>query len=77
MLTKSSPLRPARASWHNTGQGLGTQRRGPIDGNARPQALWLFSVDACGAYGFNDLKVLHAARTEPVGQITLTSDERL
>lgn len=58
------------------GQGQGTECRGVVDGNARPQALWLFSVDACGAYGFGDLKVLHAGRTEPVGQITLTSDKK-
>jgi hypothetical protein len=58
------------------GQGQGTECRGAIDGNARPQAFWLFSVDACGAYGFEDLKVLHAGRTEPVGQITLTSEKK-
>jgi hypothetical protein len=58
------------------GQGEGTECRGAIDGNAHPQALWLFSVDACGAYGFEHLKVLHAGRTEPVGRITLTSDKK-
>jgi hypothetical protein len=58
------------------GQDVGTECRGAIGDNARPQALWLFSVDACGAYGFDELKVLHAGRTEPVGQVTLTADEK-
>ena len=30
---------------------LGTECRSTIDGNLRPQALWVFSVHACGAYG--------------------------
>ncbi len=69
----------------NTSQGVlaylghdcGTECRGTIDGNAQPQALWLFSVDACGAYGFGDVKILHSGRTEPVGQVMLTSDGKI
>jgi hypothetical protein len=55
-------------------QDLGTECRSTIDGNTRPQAFWLFSVNACGVYGFGDVKILHSGRTEPVGQVTLTSD---
>jgi hypothetical protein len=51
----------------------GTKCRGDIDGNDQPQALWLFSSDACGTYGFSDLTISHAGRTAPMDQITLTA----
>jgi hypothetical protein len=57
-------------------QDLGTDCRSTIDGNTRPQAFWVFSVNACGAYGFGDVHILHSGRTEPVGQVTLVSDGR-
>ncbi len=49
--------------------------RGSIDGNNRPQALWLFSSDACGAYGYAQVEIAHAGRTKPVGQIVLSSTD--
>jgi hypothetical protein len=55
-------------------QDLGTPCRGTIDNNAHPQAFWLFSVNACGAYGFGDLTILHSGRTGPLGEVTLTSN---
>ena len=55
-------------------QDSGTPSGGTIDDNGRPQAFWLFSVNARGAYGFGDLKILQSRRTEPFGEITLTSN---
>lgn len=48
---------------------------GTIDGNNQPQALWLFSSDACGVYGYPQVAISHAGRTNPVGQIVLSSTD--
>lgn len=50
---------------------LGKPCRGLVAGNTRPQALWLFSVNACGVYGFPNLTVEHAGRS--TGTIELAS----
>jgi hypothetical protein len=52
---------------------LGTKCRGAVNGNDRPQALWLFSSDACGLYDLPDVILLYAGRTQPQGEVTLQS----
>lgn len=54
----------------------GTGCRGAVEGNDSPQALWVFSSDACGIYDYGDVVLRHAGRTEPVGEIVLESDKR-
>jgi hypothetical protein len=44
---------------------------GPIDGDDHPQALWVFSADACGVYGLKEIGIAHSGRSEPAGGITL------
>jgi hypothetical protein len=48
--------------------------RGALEGNDKPQAMWLFSSDACGVYGYPRVSILSAGRTNPLGLITLTAD---
>ncbi len=47
--------------------------RGPINANDSVQALWVFSSNACGAYGLPNLTIRHMGRTGPVGDITFDS----
>jgi hypothetical protein len=50
--------------------------RGAIDGNNNPQALWVFSSDACGTYGLSKVSIAHHGRTDPTGTFTLDLQSR-
>jgi hypothetical protein len=54
----------------------GTECRAVVEGNDRPQAMWLFASDACGAFGYPRVVITHAGRTDPIGEIVLTSTDR-
>jgi len=45
------------------------------EGDFQLQSLWLFSADACGAYGVRGLTIAHAGATAPIGQITLAASK--
>jgi hypothetical protein len=60
----------------NVDQDLATPCRVTIDRKAQPQAFWVFSVNACGAYGFGDLRILRSGRTESPGEVTLASNRK-
>jgi hypothetical protein len=54
--------------------------RGPLNTNDpasddRLQALWVFSSDACGLYGMDNITLAHAGRSEPFGEIILSSEK--
>jgi hypothetical protein len=57
-------------------QDLGTPCRVTIDSNAQPQAFWLFSMNVCGSYGFDGLKILQSGRTQLNGEVTLASGRK-
>ncbi len=52
----------------------GTKCRGQSPDDKRQQALWLFSSDACGLYGFPGLSLVHAGRSNPVGDIQIAAE---
>ena len=51
----------------------GKSCRAEVSENRTPQAFWVFSSDACGLFGYRGLRIEHAGRTAPSGQIVFTS----
>jgi hypothetical protein len=51
----------------------GQECRGELAGNDQPQALWVFSSDACGLFDLPDVTLSHSGRTDPLALITLLS----
>jgi hypothetical protein len=49
--------------------------RGEVAGSVQPQALWVFSSDACGLYDLPNVTLAHSGRTDPVGLIKLLCDK--
>jgi hypothetical protein len=49
----------------------GSGCEGPVNGDDRLQALWVFSADACGVYDLKGVEIVRNGKTEPVGTITL------
>lgn len=50
--------------------------RAQLADNSSPQAFWRFSSDACGLFGYPGLRIQHAGRSAPSGQIVFTSTRR-
>jgi len=48
---------------------------GPVNGDDRPQALWVFSSGACGLYDLKGVTIRHNGRSDPLGEITLGFDK--
>jgi hypothetical protein len=53
----------------------GSECRGDVGSDPHLQATWVFASNACGLYGYPNLQLAHAGRTDPVGEIVLTSDK--
>jgi len=50
------------------------QCRADVDGNAAPQAMWVFSSDACGVYGYSEIKIVEAGRTSAEGTFVIAAE---
>jgi len=71
------PIGGDQVSYGQGGPVMQGFQAGVLAGDTRPQALWLFSADASGTYGFGDLQIAQSGRTEPGGEVTLTSNRKV
>lgn len=71
------------ASMPSPGVVIGKARPNPERGctaavdNALEQALWVFSTDACGVYGFENVKLERPEASQPRDQITLVAPNKV
>ncbi|MGA7852106.1 MAG: hypothetical protein WCA15_02200 [Candidatus Acidiferrales bacterium] len=50
--------------------------RGEIDDKEpSQQALWVFASDACGVYGYANLKIVNSGRDNPLGEIVIAAEQ--
>jgi hypothetical protein len=49
--------------------------RGETDGNQKPQALWVFSSNACGTYGLSNVRIVKKGLADPVADVVLGSNK--
>jgi hypothetical protein len=47
---------------------------GDAGSNHDLQALWVFSADSCGVYGMSGIRIAHAGRTVPLGEVVISAD---
>jgi len=59
----------------HAGSRQGRECRGAVDDNNSPQAMWVFSSDACGTYGLSEIRIAHVGKTQPVGVIVFVSEK--
>jgi hypothetical protein len=59
----------------NAGSRQGRECRGAVDDNNSPQAMWVFSSDACGTYGLSGIRIEHVGKSQPVGVIVFASEK--
>ena len=54
----------------------GSPCRGSVAGEP-PRAFWLFSAAACGVYGYPDVWISHAGKSDPIGETVVVSHGRI
>jgi hypothetical protein len=50
---------------------------GTVADDTHPQAMWVFSADACGIYGFSDLRFQNGSTIFSAGQIFFSAEKRV
>jgi hypothetical protein len=50
---------------------------GAVAADTHPQAMWVFSADACGVYGFSGLRYQNGSTISQDGQIVFSAGKRV